>query len=82
MVILIKEKGSYGEVTGVIWLQASCQPVGIFPKTMLAWKWPLMVLPLIVLSARHPIDRDRDIAAVNADFHVRIHFNSAELGGA
>ena len=37
---------AYGEVTGVIWLQTSCQPVGIFTKTMLLWNWPLVDLPL------------------------------------
>ena len=37
---------AYGEVTGVIWLQTSCQPVGIFTKTMLLWNWPLVALPL------------------------------------
>jgi hypothetical protein len=30
----------------------------------------------------HSTDRDRDIAAVNPDFHVRITFDGAELGGA
>ena len=45
----IKEKPivrTYGEVTGVIWLQTSCQPLGIFTKTMLLWNWPLVALPL------------------------------------
>jgi len=28
----------------------------------------------------HATDRDRYIAAVNPDFHVRIRFNGAELG--
>src|SRR2546429_9834606 len=40
------DRRTYGEVTGVIWLQTSCQPVGIFAKTMLAWNWPLVALPL------------------------------------
>ena len=35
----------------------------------------------VLAFQRHPIDRDRYIAAVNPDFHVRIHFNGAELGG-
>src|SRR6266480_1898856 len=30
----------------------------------------------------HATDRDRYIAAVNPDFHVRIRFNGAELGSA
>ena len=41
-----KNDRAYGEVTGVIWLQISCQPVGIFAKTMLLWNWPLVVLPM------------------------------------
>ena len=40
------DRCAYGEVTGVIWLQISCQPVGVFAKTMLLWNWPLVVLPL------------------------------------
>ena len=40
------DRRTYGEVTGVIWLQTSCQPVGIFTKTMLLWNWPLVALPL------------------------------------
>src|SRR6266496_4656875 len=40
------DRRTYGEVTGVIWLQTSCQPVGIFTQTMLAWNWPLVALPL------------------------------------
>jgi hypothetical protein len=36
----------------------------------------------VLAFQRHPIDRDRYIAAVNPYFHVRIHFNGAELGSA
>jgi hypothetical protein len=36
----------------------------------------------VLAFQRDPIDRDRDIAAVNLDFHVRIHFNGAEVGRA
>ena len=34
----------------------------------------------VLTFQRHPIDRDRYIAAVNPDFRVRLHFNGAELG--
>jgi hypothetical protein len=40
------DRRTYGKVTGVIWLQTSCQPVGIFAQTILAWNWPLVALQL------------------------------------
>ena len=36
----------------------------------------------VLAFQRHPIDRDRYIATVYPDFHLRIHFNGAELGSA
>jgi len=37
---------TYGELIGVIWLQTSCQPVGIFANTRLLWNWPAVAFPL------------------------------------
>jgi hypothetical protein len=40
------DRCTYGEVIGVIWLQTSCQPVGIFANTRLLWNWPAVAFPL------------------------------------
>ena len=40
------DRRTYGEAIGVIWLQISCQPVGIFANTRLLWNWPAVAFPL------------------------------------
>ena len=40
------DRRTYGEVIGIIWLQTSCQPVGIFANTRLLWNWPAVAFPL------------------------------------
>src|SRR6266550_9529612 len=66
------DRRTYGEVTGVIWLQTSCQPVGIFAKTMLAWNWPLVALPLYC-----PFSVTRLIATATSPPYTRIFMSGS-----
>src|SRR4029450_14011642 len=61
------DRRTYGDVTGVIWLQISCQPVGIFAKTMLLWNWPLVAFPLYC-----PFTVTRLIATATSPPYTRI----------
>ena len=74
------DRRTYGEAIGVIWLQTSCQPVGIFANTRLLWNWPAVAFPLYFSLIVAPIRRDRYIA-VNPKSWPRRRPDSASIDG-